>query len=943
MSDQPRTGGSSLPRSFNQVLLEELKQLRPRAFGDLARAEGMVRWGVPDAEWDANRDARAKELRQLYARLGRLKDNEEEQGSLAALCLSGGGIRSATFNLGILQGLAERGLLDRFDYLSSVSGGGYIASWLNAWIHRDGRGNVLRGLARSAAAREADPLAPEPRPLDHLREFSNYLTPRAGLFSPDSWMLAATVLRNILLNWLVILPLLVAVLWIPLMLPRVLELHPPPGALVLLFLLSLACGLLAGYFAHRYRRLPYRQDVHHWTVVARTVLPLYAAALLLSWAAAYQPWRSWCCAGLPPSLFGLLCALLWTLGVPLLGWWLVGWERAGPGQPGIGRLGWPVHDLLGLLVSGLVAGGLLLWLAQWPAPILTEGSRALYVVLAPPALLATYVVARAISAAVTNLAALRGNDAGARLKDHDLEWWARYSGWVLLFAVGWTATTTLCLYGPEALRLLPTWGKTAVAALGGASGLAVRALGKSAATPAGRRTTSDGDSPARGWALALAAPFFIVLIISFAALGVTSLVTLVARQRDILTITDLGQWGAFGGAVAVLSLPVGILAATAWLLGLLVNTNDFSLHGMYRNRLVRAYLGASNPRRRADPFTGFARDDDLPLHELRYDSSTGEGIRPMPVINVALNLVTTGEKLAWQQRKAESFSMTPLYCGNFHDGYRDAARYGGPGGITLGAAMAISGAAANPNMGYHSSPAITFLLGLFNARLGVWLGNTNSFGDRTYYRSGPPSAVGPLVAELLGLTSARGPFVNLSDGGHFENLGLYEMVLRRCRYIVVCDAGCDPRATFEDLGNAIRKIRIDFGISIEFPQGVQIHSREEKGSGLSWATGVINYKEADGAEVSNGEILYIKPTYYGRNRPPPYDVVSYAESSRLFPQESTTDQWFDESQFESYRTLGRYVVSEMLGGGPRRSVMEAVQRVSSTYGTVPPPPPDTAK
>ncbi len=931
------------PRSFNQVLLEELRQLRPKAFRDVTQAEGMVRWGVSDAEWDANRDALAKELRELYARLGRLKDSEDGQGSLAALCLSGGGIRSATFNLGVLQGLAERNLLDRFDYLSSVSGGGYIASWLNAWIHREGRDKVLRGLARSAADRGANPLAPEPRPLDHLREFSNYLTPRAGLFSPDAWMLAATVLRNILLNWLVILPLLVAVLWIPLMLPRVLELEPPPGALVLLFILSLACGLVASYFAHRYRRLPYRQDLHQWTVVVRTVLPLYAAALLLSWAAAWQPWQDWCCAGLPPSLFGILCALAWTLGVPLAGWWLVGWERAGSEAAGTSRLGWPVHDLLGLLVSGLVAGGLLLALAQWPAPIATEGARALYVVLALPALLATYVVARAISAAVTNLGVLRHHDADRRLKDHDLEWWARYSGWVLLFAVGWAAVTALCLYGPVTLRMLPGWGKAAVAAMGGVSGLVVRALGRSAATPAGRRTTTDENSPARNWALALAAPFFIALLIAVAALGVTDLVRWVAAQRNALALADLGEWAAFGGAILLLSLPVGIFAGVAWLLGLLVNTNDFSLHGMYRNRLVRAYLGASNPGRKPDPFTGFARDDDLPLHELRRDARTGESVRPMPVINVALNLVTTGEKLAWQQRKAESFSMTPLYCGNFHDGYRDTARYGGHGGITLGTAMAISGAAANPNMGYHSSPAITFLLGLFNARLGVWLGNTNSFGDETYMRSGPPSAVGPLVAELLGLTSARGPFVNLSDGGHFENLGLYEMVLRRCRYIVVCDAGCDPGATFEDLGNAIRKIRIDFGISIEFPLGIQIRGRDEGVPGLSWATGVINYREADGAEVSNGEILYIKPTYYGRKRPPPYDVVSYAESSRLFPQEPTTDQWFDESQFESYRALGRFVVSEMLGGGPRRSVAEAVQRVSSTYGTVPPLPPNSAK
>jgi hypothetical protein len=478
--------------------------------------------------------------------------------------------------------------------------------------------------------------------------------------------------------------------------------------------------------------------------------------------------------------------------------------------------------------------------------------------------------------------------------------------------------------------------------MGGVSGLVVRALGKSAATSAGRRMDAEEGSPAHDWALALAAPFFVVLLIAFAALGVTNIVAWVEGQLPGLDPAEVETWPHFLGTAGILALPVVLFGGVAYLLGLLVHANDFSLHGMYRNRLVRAYLGASNAGRKPDPFTGFARDDDLPLHQLRRYARSEENVRPLPVINVALNLVTTGEKLAWQQRKAESFSMSPLYCGNFHEGYRLSERYGGPGGMSLGTAMAISGAAANPNMGYHSSPAITFLLALFNARLGVWLGNTNSRGERTYPRAGPRSAVGPLVAELLGLTGARGRYVNLSDGGHFENLGLYEMVLRRCRYIVVCDAGCDPRATFEDLGNAIRKIRIDFGISIEFPGGIQIHAREAKTPGLYWAAGVIRYGDADGADVSPGELLYVKPAYYGSAKPPSYDVLSYAESSREFPQESTSDQWFDESQFESYRALGRLVVGEMLGGGPRRSVAAAVQRVSAAYAAHAPAPPTAA-
>ena len=118
-------------------------------------------------------------------------------------------------------------------------------------------------------------------------------------------------------------------------------------------------------------------------------------------------------------------------------------------------------------------------------------------------------------------------------------------------------------------------------------------------------------------------------------------------------------------------------------------------------------------------------------------------------------------------------------------------------------------------MGYHSAPPVTFLLAFFNVRLGWWLGNPGPAGRNTFDRSCPRIAVRPMLAEAFGLTDAANPYVYLSDGGHFENLGLYEMVLRRCHYIVVSDGSCDADRSFTDLGNAIRKIRIDLGIDIE--------------------------------------------------------------------------------------------------------------------------------
>jgi hypothetical protein len=127
------------------------------------------------------------------------------------LALSGGGIRSATFNLGLLQGLAGLGLLHFFDFLSTVSGGGYIGGWLSAWIKRGGgTGAVQKELQTDRSSRAAG--TDEAGAIRHLRRYSNYLAPRQGFLSADDWVLWASYLRNFLLNQLVLLPATVAVL-----------------------------------------------------------------------------------------------------------------------------------------------------------------------------------------------------------------------------------------------------------------------------------------------------------------------------------------------------------------------------------------------------------------------------------------------------------------------------------------------------------------------------------------------------------------------------------------------------------------------------------------------------------------------------------------------------------------------------------------------------------
>src|SRR5262249_55927804 len=149
-------------------------------------------------------------------------------------------------------------------------------------------------------------------------------------------------------------------------------------------------------------------------------------------------------------------------------------------------------------------------------------------------------------------------------------------------------------------------------------------------------------------------------------------------------------------------------------------------------------------------------------------------------------------------------------------------------------------------------------LTLFNVRLGWWLGNPRR---STYLVPGPYSSLATILSEALGKTDQDSKWIYLSDGGHFENLGLYEMVRRRCHTILVSDAGRDPKITFEDLGNAVRKIRIDLGIPITIDD-MKIYPRDERKAGRYYATGTIHYNAVD-AGAPDGTLIYVKPAIYG--------------------------------------------------------------------------------
>ena len=242
--------------------------------------------------------------------------------------------------------------------------------------------------------------------------------------------------------------------------------------------------------------------------------------------------------------------------------------------------------------------------------------------------------------------------------------------------------------------------------------------------------------------------------------------------------------------------------------------------------------------------------------------------------------------------------------------------------MSLGTALAISGAAASPNMGYNSSPIVSLLLALFNVRLGWWLGNPGPDGDPDYYKSDGPRDRDHSVH--LRRCSASPPTTAITSisptAGISRTSGLYEMIRRRCRCIVISDAGCDPDYGFEDLGNAVRKIAIDLGVSIRFGKLHELKKRSKDRAvieGAYYAIGEIDYQTAPEMEylshrpqaAETGYILYVKPGYHGTEGA---GIVAYATANAAFPHETTADQFFCESQFESYRTLGFEIMDSIL-------------------------------
>lgn len=931
------------------------------------------------------------------------------QGRLLGLSFSGGGIRSATFNLGVLQALARCGVLRYVDYLSTVSGGGYVGSWLTALTQRrfardddespvrrtetdalvdfdaSGFRHFEKGLAWAAGDKDRSGPDREDRAIRFLREYSNYLTPKLGLFSGDTWALVAIYLRNALLNQLVILLALAAVLLLPRLASGLLRpVESGDHHAFVLWMLAVfisyafVCWNLGGNLARV--TAPAGRDTETAPLVLRRVglQLLFIGVSAASWLSYIGTWPWWLA-----TVVGAVVSLVsWTL--------ICASARAHSGGAWgeVEKTFWS-RMLRYAIPSGLVFGLLLHGLST--ALFVPETYMGLRLVAAPPALAAAILLAGVLHVGL----------AGKNVSSQYTEWLSRFGGLMLIGALGWLAVGCLVFLGPLIWAWLEGAARTAISSGWLLTTLASVVFGRSLAASTGRLPRLF---------MTVAPYIFIVgLGIGMAALVQAGLHAAVERyggdtsieqarddfyqalrpaeEPDVFGRVEVGGASvafrgrlvddAAGAAAVPAAVPadgagaagdaardlerlygewlaasehewilLGMIVLAAGLAGFVswrVDVNVFSLNGMYANRLVRCYLGASVPVRKPNPFSGLSPRDDLRLAAVPRSmgdgpnmlvhpmiDGTAAGGEPLPdrptiypgpyhLVNTAINLVS-GSNLAYQERKAGAFLLSPLFCGfqlpsatsEAHggkdiDAYRPTEEFARtPRPITLGQAIATSGAAASPNMGYHSTPAFAFLMGVFNIRLGRWVGNPHA-GDRreeTWRKSAPKFGLFHLLREVFGLTDKESGFVYLSDGGHFENLGIYELVRRRCRYIIACDAGADGRYGFEDLGNAIRKCRTDLGVEIDLDVRQIAAIDGQRYNGAPCAVGTIRYSER---EV--GTILYIKAS---RRAGMPSDVMHYATENPAFPHEPTADQFFSESQFESYRRLGHFLASEIL-------------------------------
>lgn len=991
---------------------------------------------VPDTLDDALAAERQDIVESRKARYDTEEAAADPRETYVGLALSGGGIRSATVSLGLLQGLHQLGVLRAVDYLSTVSGGGFIGGWWTAWLSRPHTAGDA-GEAAPDAHHFPPPEQREPQrapdftrnedppdgsrfagrdPIHHLRLFANYITPRKGLLSSDTWRAAAVFSRNLLLTWLVLLPILCAVVLVGQLYyvaqpfddrvardfvhareVRAESPHDPsiedrdfhsldgeilwPRAKVaarpLLALLALMVFITVLWMHFN------NAGAWHTHVAVIVALATIAVAGVFAWNPELSDPARWhTSAALPPERW-------WDIGLGALtvlaaAW--IGWRINRRGGDGVavsrptkaGRATrWHArlltvftmltfalafagfaHEFLIEVVFNIEDGNLATWKEKLAVLTTIAGIvSTIYSVFvsAPtggkdrrdvkrPSLASRIVLAVTPPLVLVLLA------AAAALAMH----WVMFD--VLIFPkrtdwlrVGAWASLALAV-------VLACWENRRIAA----AGVQLPAIYFlfTVALLAGLAPWAPTTQWLEPWGFTPASLLLVAVAVAlFVCLGLYRLRERSERVRALLgfVVAFVLVWVAIvwvcsegGPRAEPLRVGLCVLGGFAgWILALgwVADPNALSLHTFYKARLVRAYLGASNLARRRDRNDIADPDpyDDVRLKDMNCSRHGG----PYHLVNTTLNLVG-GRDLVTAQRWAANYVLAPRYCGSTRTGYRRTERYMG-GELTLGAAVAASGAAVSPNMGAATpSAALALLLGAFNIRLGLWVPTPRRASWML-----PQMWLWPyyLLREALSQTNDLGSHCYLTDGGHFDNTGLYSLVERGCRYIILADNGADPDPCFADLGEAIRRCRIDFRAEIELDTRAFRPADDTPGS-VHVAYGRIHYDpdhllslgwtRVTGPEAV-GRIVWIKPTVLPEDAA---DVRQYRLENAGFPQQTTADQWFGESQFESYRKLGELSARAAFAGAGGTSPLAGLpltpRTVAAFFAGLGQPPPAEA-
>ncbi len=906
------------------------------------------------------------------------------------LAISGGGIRSATFGLGVMEALKEQGVLKQIDYLSTVSGGGYIGSWLTANCLRNGGwGWTQKGRFWETSIR-------------HLRRYSNYLSPQMGFFSADSWSIATIWIRNTMLIQMTIVLALVALFVVPQICLDLFVKWPGEEGLRLLTFVLFGVGVVgaAGNLLEMHRPECWVLKAENWNAsILVGGIPLGIAIY------AYVAWARVWWLDVAISAF-LLCGLFLLLPVAVklyaLGQRWFGIEE-GKRAERI-RYGQALTQIL-LVVPMMIAAYLIAsvmsfqaywvfgqdsysailaeamghwWLpfsfavftflmlslclvkkgsgatAIWAVAMSVSGASAvLYLLLCAIIFVARSfysgslaesadwhcqilipaLVLYAFSIGVVVMIGMIGNASteGAR------EWWSRMGAWLGIYGLAWTLLSAFSVYAPWAVLWLGT--AKASGGLAGLVGTTITGLwaGGSRSTSSDKNGTNEAKAANPKLELiARVAPFaFIAGLLG----GTATLLYLVEAQIGGGNATSYSQrlHSLSGFYIAevfgyhLFLLPTLFMGSLLLALGFAsrVDLNEFSLNAFYRSRLGRCYLGASRldqgesseadlkgTTRSPHPFTGFDDDDDVSLKQLKF----ANGYRgPLHIVNCALNLGGAGD-LAVQSRQAANFQFSALHCGSNRRDVQlmDTEAYSGlekNATPTLAQVVSVSGAAASPNMGYHSSTTVAFLLTMFNVRLGWWFGNPSKQrkGD-----SSPWLSLRYLAVELLASATPDSAYLMVSDGGHFENLAVYELIRRRIGVIICSDAEADADYGFEGVGRLLRMCEVDFHARIDIDLSAVRPYQKTGRSRAHCAVGRITY-----IDDTQGWLVYVKSSWKGNEAEA---VQQYRSANPCFPHESTGDQFYSEDQFESYRTLGREAAMEAFGNyKPEQILVEYVE------------------